>query len=88
VVVEPADPKVFGRIFHLITKDEDGKLRRRTYLFDTVRVHLTGTEEYWPEAHIPEATRPETKTNGRTGPWWSRTWEWLRGKTARKKGAG
>jgi hypothetical protein len=34
------------RNFQLITKDEDGKLRRRTYLFDGSRVHLTATADY------------------------------------------
>jgi uncharacterized protein YgiM (DUF1202 family) len=45
VRVEPADPSEPGRKFDLITKDDDGKLRRRTYWFDGVRVHLTATED-------------------------------------------
>ena len=32
--------------FQLITKEENGKLVRRAYFFDGVRVHLTGTEAY------------------------------------------
>jgi uncharacterized protein YgiM (DUF1202 family) len=48
VRVDPPDPNVFGRTFHLITKDEDGKLRARTYVFDTMRVHLINTEDYSP----------------------------------------
>jgi hypothetical protein len=43
VRVEPADPSEPGRRFDLITKDDDGKLRRRTYTFDGVRVHLAAT---------------------------------------------
>ena len=39
-----------GPTFDLITKDDDGKLRLRTYLFDGVRVHLIGTEDYHPSA--------------------------------------
>jgi hypothetical protein len=35
-----------GATFELITKDDDGKPRVRTYLFDGVRVHLVRTEEY------------------------------------------
>ena len=46
VIVDPADQGAKGRTFHLITKDDDGKFRRRTYLFDGVLVHLTGTEDY------------------------------------------
>ncbi|MBV9035655.1 MAG: SH3 domain-containing protein [Acidobacteriaceae bacterium] len=48
VLVDHPDPNVFGRIFHLITRDEDGKLRTRTYVFDTTRVHLINTEDYRP----------------------------------------
>ncbi len=50
VRVDPVDPTVFGRTFHLITKDEDGKFRVRTYVFDGSRVHLTSTEDYSPNA--------------------------------------
>jgi uncharacterized protein YgiM (DUF1202 family) len=46
VHVDPVDPNAFGRTFELITKDDDGKLRRRKYYFDGVRVHLAGTEDY------------------------------------------
>ena len=49
VIVEPADGTVFGRTFHLVTRDEDGEFRRRSYVFDTVRVHLTNTEVYHPD---------------------------------------
>ena len=46
VHVDPADATVLGRTFELITKDEDTKMRRRTYVFDGTRVHLTGAEDY------------------------------------------
>ncbi|MBV9081609.1 MAG: hypothetical protein JOZ62_02950 [Acidobacteriaceae bacterium] len=49
VHVDPADANTPERTFELITKDDDGKFRRRTYLFDGVRVHLTGTQDYPPE---------------------------------------
>jgi len=50
VHVDPADSNAFGRTFELITKDDDGKFRRRSYVFDGSRVHLTGTEDYQPNA--------------------------------------
>jgi uncharacterized protein YgiM (DUF1202 family) len=46
VHVDSPDANAFGRSFELITKDDDGKFRRRTYLFDGVRVHLSATEDY------------------------------------------
>jgi hypothetical protein len=61
VSVDPEDGSVFGRTFHLVTRDEDGKMRRRTYVFDTVRVHLTNTELYEPnESAHGKAGRLET----------------------------
>ena len=45
VIVDPADDKTTGRTFHIITKDDDEKLRRRNYRFDGTLVHLTGTED-------------------------------------------
>jgi SH3-like domain-containing protein len=59
VQVEPPDASPAGRVFHLIMKDDDGKFRRRTYLFDGVRVHLTGTEYY-----TPGQAAPAGKSNG------------------------
>ncbi len=50
VHVDAADSNALGRTFELITKDDDGKFRRRSYAFDTSRVHLTGTEDYQPDA--------------------------------------
>jgi len=46
VTVAPAPEHTANRNFQLITKDEDGKLRRRSYVFDGTLVHLTGTEDY------------------------------------------
>jgi uncharacterized protein YgiM (DUF1202 family) len=48
VRVDPSDPNAFGRTFKLVTKDDDGKFRRRAYVFDGTRVHLTATEDYHP----------------------------------------
>jgi hypothetical protein len=46
VHVDPAEAGRPGRTFELITKDDDGKLRKRKYAFDGTLVHLTGTENY------------------------------------------
>lgn len=48
VHVDPPDANALERRFELITKDDDGTFRRRTYLFDGVRIRLTRTEEYSP----------------------------------------
>lgn len=48
VHVDAPDANAFGRTFELITKDDDGKFRRRTFMFDGSRVHLTDTENYQP----------------------------------------
>jgi uncharacterized protein YgiM (DUF1202 family) len=45
VSVDPADADTKGRTFHIITKDDDEKFRRRTYSFDGTLVRLTGTED-------------------------------------------
>jgi uncharacterized protein YgiM (DUF1202 family) len=50
VHVDPLDSDAFGRRFKLITKDDDGKFRRRTYFFDGTHVHREGIEDYKPGA--------------------------------------
>lgn len=74
VHVDPAEPGVPGRRFELIVKDEDGVLRRKSYQFDGVRVHLTGTEDYHPEAE-EKAKEMKAIPQQSTG-WFGR--EWLR----------
>jgi uncharacterized protein YgiM (DUF1202 family) len=74
VHVDPAEPGVPGRRFELIVKDEDGVLRRKSYQFDGVRVHLTGTEDYHPEAE-EKAKEMKAIPLQSTG-WFGR--EWLR----------
>jgi hypothetical protein len=81
VHVDPPLPNVYGRTFALITKDEDGKLRRRTYLFDGTRVHLSGTEDY--RADEDSATKPTGANGGvaiRQTSWLSRAWYALKQK--------
>jgi hypothetical protein len=46
VTVDRPDPGSPLRNFEIITKDDYGKMRRRTYVFDGHLVHLTGTEDY------------------------------------------
>jgi hypothetical protein len=58
------DPAEAGktRTFQLITKDGDGKLRKRSYTFDGTLVRLTGTEEY-SQTPAPKAS---STLNGQT----------------------
>lgn len=84
VSIDPADTNAFGSTFHLITKDEDSKMRRRTYFFDGTRVHLTRTEEYRggqadeSSGGISE-TGPQSKKQG----WFARQWQQLKSRFTR-----
>ncbi len=80
VRVDPVDANSFGRTFHLLTKDEDGKFRLRTYVFDSTRVHLTATEDALPNGSIAipsakalDTNRLEEKKPG-IGSWFLRGW--------------
>jgi SH3-like domain-containing protein len=62
------DPAEAGktRTFQLVTKDSDGKLRKRGYSFDGTLVRLTGTQEYSQTAarsaaSVLNATTPQPK---------------------------
>lgn len=48
VNTDPAGPDNRAATFQLITKDDDGKFYRRSYVFDGTRVHLTGQQPYQP----------------------------------------
>ncbi len=61
MTVDPAEDKAIGRTFHIITKDDDEKFRKRTYSFDGTLVHLTGTEDL---AGGPSATVTQANPNG------------------------
>jgi SH3-like domain-containing protein len=84
VRVDPPDPAVFGRAFHLLFKDEDGKFRLRNYVFDSVRVHLTATEDALPNgqaitapsAKALDTGKIEEKKSALRG-WFSRAWQGL-----------
>ncbi|MGH9582331.1 MAG: SH3 domain-containing protein, partial [Bryobacteraceae bacterium] len=78
VHVEPAVADDPGRKFELMIKDDDGTLRRRTYRFDGVRVHLIAVEDattVWSQA-AKGAKKPSPKTV-RPG-WFRRKWEALK----------
>jgi Bacterial SH3 domain len=57
------DPAEAGktRTFQLVTKDRDGKLRKRSYAFDGTLVRLTGTEDYLQNG----AARAASALNGK-----------------------
>ncbi len=79
VHVDPPDSNALGRTFEIITKDDNGKFWRSTYLFDGVRVHLTGKEGFQPGAPIAGAEgagelHVKTPQQG----WFSRHWESLK----------
>jgi SH3-like domain-containing protein len=63
VHVDPAEAGRAGRTFELITKDRDGKLRKRRYVFDGTLVHLTGTEDY---SQAAAARTANSVLNGKT----------------------
>jgi hypothetical protein len=48
VHVDPAEPGSLLRNFQIVTRDADGKMRRRSYTFDGRLVHAAGTEDYQP----------------------------------------
>ncbi len=70
VIVDPPNATSSGRVFSLITKDDDGRFRRRSYLFDGTRVHLTKTEDYQPgesnslSAKNTRANSPQSRQPG------------------------
>jgi hypothetical protein len=74
------DPAEAGktRTFQLITKDGDGKLRKRSYTFDGTLVRLTGTEDY-SQTTAPNAS---SALNGQTLQTKTAHPNWLRRKWA------
>ena len=48
VVVDPGDGNSLVRTFRLILKNDNGALIQNQYTFDSVRVHLTGSQPYEP----------------------------------------
>lgn len=81
--VDPRDAAVFGRTFHLLTKDDDQKMRMRTYIFDGVRVHLVQTEEYRPEAAKTAAEQTAARTADKQQGWFARAMAWWKSKFSR-----
>lgn len=83
VHVDSPDANAFGRTFEIVTKDDDGRFRRRTYSFDGTRVHLTATENY-QRTTADDESRPATldtsklqQKNNHPG-WLSREWSQLK----------
>jgi hypothetical protein len=89
VHVEPPDSgKNLVRTFQLITKDEDARMRRRTYLFDGSRVHLTATEEYQRDGARSGQAAAESDVqvrdrNKARPSWLRRQWNALRHRASR-----
>jgi hypothetical protein len=86
VHVDPAGSSAFGRTFELITKDEDGKFRMRTYLFDGVRVHLTATADYHPitpSVAPSEPAKEKIQAKASSSNWIAREWDTLRQRLGR-----
>jgi uncharacterized protein YgiM (DUF1202 family) len=61
VQVDQADAAAVGRIFHIVTKDDDEKFRKRTYHFDGSLVRLAGTEDL---TGAPSTTETQEKPDG------------------------
>jgi hypothetical protein len=83
VHVDPAEANADTRTFQLVTKDDDGKFRRRSYVFDGSRVHLTGTEDYTPGAApkpqpVPSIDTGKLQMKLRASGWLKRQWTALK----------
>ena len=75
VRVDPGTAASLVRTFHLVTKDDDGKYRERTYNFDGTRVHLAGVENYPPEgAAKGDAEQATKKDAAASASWLKREW--------------
>jgi uncharacterized protein YgiM (DUF1202 family) len=71
---------VDGAEFSVITRDDDNRVRRRTYSFDGVRVHLTNTEDYRAEGTATATTQAKATPEKFKAPgWFTRLWNRLRG---------
>lgn len=83
VHVDAPDANAFGRNFELVTKDDDGKFRRRTYTFDGSRVHIASTENYQPGGSVKSGTAAGIDTNQLEAKmpkdgWFKRHWNGLK----------
>ncbi len=87
VHVDPAGGSGPTRTFQLIMKDDDGKFRRRNYLFDGSRVHLTGTEDYTPGAAkapgVETISTGQLQMKGKATGWLKRKWNALKDRFGR-----
>jgi uncharacterized protein YgiM (DUF1202 family) len=91
VLVDPAEGKTIGRSFHIVTKDDDEKFRRRSYAFDGTLVRITNTEDLpaEPSATVTEAMPVNgldtNKLHSHAHPgWFRRQWSSLTSRFASK----
>ena len=79
VRVDPGAATSLSRTFHLVTKDDDGRYRERTYNFDGTRVHLAGIESYPPEGTVARGAGQATKKDAAaSASWLKREWTALK----------
>lgn len=70
-----------GRTFKLITRDNDGKLRQRSYRFDGTLVHLAGSEDYvQAEAETRNASAAKAPKPTPHPGWFASKWSALKQK--------
>ncbi len=78
VHVEPPDAGSPLRTFQIIDRDDDGKMRRRTYTFDGHLVHLANTEDYNPNNESANAVGSspgqQNSSKGKQPGWLQRQW--------------
>lgn len=72
VHVDAADSSSPVRTFDLVFRDDNGKLERKKYSFDGVRVHLAGREAYDPAKAAERATAPAATTKASPASGWLR----------------
>lgn len=90
VKLDAVDANTYGRTFHLLTKDDDGKFRDRTYIFDGTRVHLLTTEDASPGGKPTATSAAQSLDPGKLekgkptgGSWFSRQWQSLQPRFSR-----
>jgi hypothetical protein len=83
IKVETPDPGSLLRSFQIVTKDDDGRKRVRTYSFDGHLVHLANTEDYNPGASKEEAAASainmrDLASKASKPAWFNREWSALK----------
>lgn len=79
VHVDPPEAGKDGRTFELVLKGADGKLRRQTYWFDGVRVHLIAMEDAnSPPHHTIKLDMAKRIVKTAKPGWFRRKWQELK----------